>query len=246
MPANRRGGLTFFCLFFLSFLFFLLVLSTLGARPDYHCQQNRRGRSATLYNSSSAHGQVGRPDPTRRGNPTYPHEPVLGLKLLLRLLVIVDQTEPGGPSTTKLGLEPESRDSALVSLVEGGELFVELGLGDGGSGGVEDVDDELTTVEETVGDELAGSHGDRAGGILWRGQREEGSVVRSGRIRGRVCAGRVGRDVAGTNAGQRGRIAGRRGRPRDEPDRVCMIETETGVACPSDQSTSQPGRATSV
>jgi hypothetical protein len=26
--------LTFFCLFFLSFLFFLLVLSTLGARPD--------------------------------------------------------------------------------------------------------------------------------------------------------------------------------------------------------------------
>ena len=116
---------------------------------------------------------------------------MLGLKLLLRLLVIVDQTEPGGPSTTKLGLEPESRDSALVSLVEGGELFVELGLGDGGSGGVEDVDDELTTVEETVGDELAGSHGDRAGGILWRGQRE-GKVsrqVRSGRIGRRVCAG---------------------------------------------------------
>lgn len=92
---------------------------------------------------------------------------MLGLKLLLGLLVIVDQTESGRPSTSKLGLESESGDSALVSLVQGGELLVELGLGDGGSGGVEDVDDELSSVEETVGDELAGSDGDRAGGILW-------------------------------------------------------------------------------
>lgn len=93
---------------------------------------------------------------------------MLGLELLLGLLVIVDQTEPGRPSTTKLGLETKSRDPGLVGLVKSGELFVELGLGDGGSGGVEDVDDELTTSQETVGDELAGSHGDRAGGILQR------------------------------------------------------------------------------
>jgi hypothetical protein len=122
-------------------------------------KKDRSLLSATRHSHPRQH-----PLPTRR---THPHEPVLGLKLLLGLLVIVDQTEPGRPSTSKLGLESESGDSALVSLVQGGELLVELGLGDGGSGGVEDVDDELSSVEETVGDELAGSDGDRAGGILW-------------------------------------------------------------------------------
>jgi hypothetical protein len=91
---------------------------------------------------------------------------VLGLELLLGLLVIVDQTETGRSSTTELGLESESRDSGLVGLVQGGELFTELGLRDSGSGGVENVDNELTTVQKSVGDELSGSDGDRAGGIL--------------------------------------------------------------------------------
>ena len=91
---------------------------------------------------------------------------MLGLKLLLTLLIIVNQPKPSRPATSKLGLESKSANSALVSLVQGSELFVELGFADGGSGGVEDVDDELASVEETVGDELAGSDGDRAGGIL--------------------------------------------------------------------------------
>ena len=117
---------------------------------------------------SSRHPVSSSFSPPRVDLETHPHEPVLGLKLLLRLLIIVNQSKPSRPPTSKLGLESKRADSALVSLVQGGELFVELGFGDGGSGGVEDVDDELSSVEESVGDELAGSDGDRAGGILAR------------------------------------------------------------------------------
>jgi hypothetical protein len=150
------GVLTFFCLFFLSFRFFLLVLSTLGARPDCR-DHNDIPRSVHLFPTRTVF--LAQPS-------THPYEPVLGLKLLLRLLVIINQPKPSGPPTSKLGLESKRADSALVGLVQAGELFVELGFADGGSGGVEDVDDELSSVEETVGDELAGSDGDRAGGIL--------------------------------------------------------------------------------
>jgi hypothetical protein len=78
---------TFFCLFFLSFLFFRLVFSTLVARPD----------------CGKARCQMLCPKPDRC-NETHPDKSVLGLELLLGSLVIVDETETGRSTTTELGL----------------------------------------------------------------------------------------------------------------------------------------------
>lgn len=63
-------------------------------------------------------------------------------------------------------LETEDGDSLLVSLVQGGQLLLQLRSRDGSSGRVEDVKNELLSVEQSVGDELSSSEGDRAGGIL--------------------------------------------------------------------------------
>lgn len=93
---------------------------------------------------------------------TGPHKSVLGLELLLAGLVIVDQTETGRSTTTELGLETEDGHSLLLGLVESGELLLELSLGDGGSVGVEDVKNELLSVEQSVRDELSSSEGDGA------------------------------------------------------------------------------------
>ena len=120
---------------------------------------------------------------------THPHESVLGLELLLRSLVIVDETETSRSATTELGLkehativsattlraptipspthlEAEDGNSLLVGLVQSSQLLAELRSRDRGSGGVEDVKNELLSVEQSVGDELSGSEGNRAGGIL--------------------------------------------------------------------------------
>ena len=56
-------------------------------------------------------------------------------------------------------LEAKGDHTSLVGLVEGGELLGELALGDIRSGGVEDVNDELTSGQETVGDEFACADG---------------------------------------------------------------------------------------
>lgn len=89
----------------------------------------------------------------------YSDQSISGLELFLRLLVVVDQRESGAPSTTKVRLEAKGDDTSLVGLVEGSELPREVVLGDIGSGGVEDVDDELTSGQETVGDEFACADG---------------------------------------------------------------------------------------
>lgn len=89
------------------------------------------------------------------------NQPVLRLKLFLRRLVVVDQREPGTPATTKLRPETKSDDAVFVGLVESREFLGEVGLGDGGAGGMEDIKHELTAGEETVGDEFAGAQGDR-------------------------------------------------------------------------------------
>ena len=86
---------------------------------------------------------------------TYSNQPMSGLKLFLRLLVVVDQRESGAPSTTKVCFEAKGDDTSLVCLVEGSELLGEFGLGDIRSGGVKDIDDELTSSQETVCDEFA-------------------------------------------------------------------------------------------
>lgn len=97
---------------------------------------------------------------------THPDEPVLGLKLLLRVLVVVDQAETLAGTTTKLGLHAENDDPLLLGLVQGGELVAELIPGQVGSGRVEDSEDKLLSVEQSVRDELGGSDGNGAGGVL--------------------------------------------------------------------------------
>lgn len=56
-------------------------------------------------------------------------------------------------------LEAEGNDTSLVGLVESSELLGELGLGDIWSAGVKDVDNELASGQETVGNELACADG---------------------------------------------------------------------------------------
>lgn len=91
---------------------------------------------------------------------------MLGLKLLLALLVVVNHTETLAGSTSELGLQAEDDNSGLLSLVEGGELLGQLIPGQVGSGGVEDGEDELLAVEQSVRDELGRSQGNGAGGVL--------------------------------------------------------------------------------
>ena len=91
---------------------------------------------------------------------------MLGLKLPLRLLVVVDETETLRDTTTELGLETEDGDTLLVGLVESGELLTELGTRDVGAGGVEDSEDELLPVQEAVGDELRSAKSNGAVGVL--------------------------------------------------------------------------------
>lgn len=64
---------------------------------------------------------------------THSNQPVFGLELLLRCLIIIDQRKARAPSTTKVCPEAEGYDAALLSLIEGGELLGELGLGDVGA-----------------------------------------------------------------------------------------------------------------
>ncbi len=81
---------------------------------------------------------------------THPHQPVLWLEPLLTSLIVVDQTETSRPSTTELGPETEDGDPVLLGLVHLGEVLADLGSRDGGSGWVEDIQNELFTVEESV------------------------------------------------------------------------------------------------
>ena len=95
------------------------------------------------------------------GRDTHPNQPVLGLELLLRRLIVVDQTEACAPATTKDSPETEGHHAGLVGLVDLRKALRELGLGDIRAVRVEDVDDELTTRQEAVRDEFAGADGYR-------------------------------------------------------------------------------------
>ena len=72
---------------------------------------------------------------------TYTDEAVLGLELLGRLQVIVDQSEASRLSTTESGAETEAEDNLLIDLVHLGELLAELILGDVGTSRVDDIHD---------------------------------------------------------------------------------------------------------
>lgn len=90
-----------------------------------------------------------------------------GLELLLGSLVIVDESESGRSSSSEDGLEAKGNNSSSVRLVHGGELLRELGPRDVGPVGVENVEDELLSGEQPVGDELPGTEGD--GGVRLEG-----------------------------------------------------------------------------
>lgn len=85
---------------------------------------------------------------------------MFGLKLLLCALVIVNESKSSALSSTKMCSKTEEDDSVLVSLVQGGKLFLEFGLGNVGAGRVEDIEDELAAREKTVGDEFARTQSD--------------------------------------------------------------------------------------
>lgn len=91
----------------------------------------------------------------------YPNQPVLGLELPLRRLVVVDQAEASAPSTTEGGLQAKGDYAQLVGLVDGREALRELRLGDIRAVGVKDIDDELAARQEAVRDELARADGHR-------------------------------------------------------------------------------------
>lgn len=74
-----------------------------------------------------------------------------GLELLLGSLIVVNQSESGGSSSSEGGPESEARDSlGGLSLVHGSELLSELLSGDVGPSGVNDVNHEL--VGDGVGE----------------------------------------------------------------------------------------------
>ena len=61
------------------------------------------------------------------------------LKLLHRLIRIIDEREACGLASTVLGAETEYRNGVFVGFVEFGEFGPELVFGDVGSGRVEDI-----------------------------------------------------------------------------------------------------------
>ena len=90
---------------------------------------------------------------------------VLGFKLLQSFNVIIDQSETSGLSTTKVSLEAKDRDNFFIRLVHLTDLGTELILGDVGESRVDDIDDHLLTLEQTVGEELASSDSDSSVGL---------------------------------------------------------------------------------
>lgn len=70
---------------------------------------------------------------------------------------LVDQTETSGLATTKLSSETEHRNSVLVGLVQLRQSGSQLVLGHVWSVWVQHVNDELSSSQQWVGDNLSGS-----------------------------------------------------------------------------------------
>ncbi|GMR48695.1 hypothetical protein PMAYCL1PPCAC_18889, partial [Pristionchus mayeri] len=84
-------------------------------------------------------------------------ESVLGLELLGQVEGVVDESESDALSTSELATESEGNDQIRGSLVQRGELLFDLGLGDRGTGRVDDFDDHLLSGEQAVGHDLSGT-----------------------------------------------------------------------------------------
>lgn len=89
---------------------------------------------------------------------TVSHQSVSRLESLGVSNRLVDQTKTGRLSSTKLSSETENGDGVLVGLVQLRQLLSQLVLGDVGSVRVQDVDDELSSGQQRVGDNLSGSN----------------------------------------------------------------------------------------
>lgn len=75
---------------------------------------------------------------------------------------LVDQTETSGLTTTELGSETKDGNSVLLSLVDLSQLLTELVLGDVSQVWVQDVEDELLSGQQWVGDNLTSSNSNSA------------------------------------------------------------------------------------
>lgn len=80
---------------------------------------------------------------------------MLGLKFLLGSFIIIDQSESGASPSTKMCPKTKSNDTIFIGLVETGKFFRKIRLRDIRTPRVKNVDDELATGQQTVGDELA-------------------------------------------------------------------------------------------
>lgn len=70
---------------------------------------------------------------------------------------LVDQTETGRLSTTELGSETKNGNSILVGLVQLRQSVSQLVLGDVSSVWMQDINDELSSGQQRVGDNLSSS-----------------------------------------------------------------------------------------
>lgn len=105
---------------------------------------------------------------------TVSNQSVSRLELLGVSSRLVNQTETGRLATTELGSETKHGDSILVGLVQLGQSLSQLVLGDVGSVRVQDVDDELLSGQQGVGNDLSGS--DRNGVTLRLVKQRDGAV----------------------------------------------------------------------
>lgn len=80
---------------------------------------------------------------------------MLGLKFLLCGFIIIDQSKSGASPSTKMCPKTESNDTIFVGLVESAKFFRKILFRDIRTPRVKNVDDELATGQQTVGDELA-------------------------------------------------------------------------------------------
>jgi len=106
---------------------------------------------------------------------------VLGLELLGGLLVVVDEAESGGASSSEGSLEAEKDHTGRLGLVGGSNGLLELRTGDVSLSGVDDLNDHLPPGEEGVADELPSADSNRVGHDLGKTEarergREKGGV----------------------------------------------------------------------
>lgn len=96
---------------------------------------------------------------------TYSDQSVLGLELH-RFTRVVDEGKTGRTSTTECGAHAEDDTLLLGCLVHGSELLAKLGARDIGSRWVDDIQNHLLPLQETVGDELTRSKRDGRRSVL--------------------------------------------------------------------------------